>query len=440
MVRGSSVSPLRRDEAGSVVTCPYLPLSFYDRSDALRRIRKAAFARMIAPDALLAVCLCRVAASVPPGITLPPPLGGTVDYVAAIIGAPGTGKSLTFDAASDLIPDIGTVLDGVPIGSGEGIAAAYVGKPDETNRNPIVNTSALFYVDEGESLLTVARREGSTTMATIRSAWAGREIGAMNATAERRRIVKAKSYRFAMAVGLQPTFAATLLHGAKAGDPQRFLFASVTNPELDDVTYLFPEPITLELTGTQSVARFTVDPVIVDAIRSRRLRVSRGVEIPDPLDSHKSLLTMKTAALLSILEGDHDLAITGDRWNAAVAIVENSRNVRAYLADQARVDHAERITEQAENDANRQFTREEALREKRVRACAATMTRKAKKEARKMTQRELGQAIAGKHRGNDRGMVDDAIAYAVEHGTEDGRLRRVLSDNGKTPYWEWASD
>lgn len=412
------------------MTFPYLPLSFYDRSDALRRIRKAAFARMVAPDALLAVSLCRVAASVPPGITLPAPFPGTVDFVAAIVGAPGTGKSLTFDAASDLIPDVGTLLDGVPIGSGEGIAAAYVGKPDtETNTNPIVNTSALFYVDEGESLLNVARREGSTTMATIRSAWAGRDIGAMNATVERRRVVKAKTYRFAMAVGLQPTFAATLLDGAKAGDPQRFLFASVTNPELDDATHVFPEPIALGLTGTKSVGKFTVDPVIVQSIRARRLRVSRGVEKPDPLDTHNGLLTMKTAALLSILEGDDDLAVSVDLWNAATMIVENSRNVRTYLADLARVDREEQLTERAKNDAHRQVVKNEVLYLDRVRTYAGAMIVYTRKEGRKVTKSDLSKRIAGKHR-DDR-LVDDAITYAIENGTEAGRLRRVPTDDGK---------
>jgi len=244
-----------------------------------------------------------------------------------------------------------------------------------------------------------------------------------------------------MAVGLQPTFFASLLDGTNAGTPQRFLFASVTNPELDDATHGYPEPITLGLTGTKSVGRFTVDRVIEQSIRARRLRVSRGVEIPDPLDTHNALLTMKTAALLSILEGDDDLAITVDRWNAATMIVDNSRNVRNYLIDLARVDHVERLIERAKIAAHQQITKDEVLRENRVRQCAATMTRKAKKEGRKMTKKELRHSIAGKHRGrNDDEMVDDAITYAVNKGTEDGRLRRVQSDDGKGyACWVWEA-
>jgi hypothetical protein len=97
-----------------------------------------------------------------------------------------------------------------------------------------------------------------------------------------------------------------------AGDPQRFLFASVTNPDLENVFYSFPEPITLDLAGTAAIGEVTVDPTISHMMRSRKVRVNRGAEITDPLDSHRDLLTLKMAALLSILEGHDDLAVTID--------------------------------------------------------------------------------------------------------------------------------
>ena len=137
-------------------TFPHLPSDFYDHSEPLQRVRQAAFSRQVSPDAVLAVILCRVAASLPPGIVLP--VRGTLDFISALIGDSGTGKSRAMTTATDLLPDIGTDYDGVPIGSGEGIASVYVGKVDDSGTNPPLRTASLFYVDEGSQLLTLSRR------------------------------------------------------------------------------------------------------------------------------------------------------------------------------------------------------------------------------------------------------------------------------------------
>jgi hypothetical protein len=67
---------------------PHLPASFYERSELLRKVRDAGFARITSPDAVLASLLCRVSASLSPGISIP---NGSLNYVVALIGESGTG-------------------------------------------------------------------------------------------------------------------------------------------------------------------------------------------------------------------------------------------------------------------------------------------------------------------------------------------------------------
>ena len=398
---------------------PHLPGEFYASTPALNAVRQAAFARQVSPDAVLAVVLCRVAASLPPGIVLPD--GGTLDFVAAVIGSPGTGKSKAMRAGRDLLPDIGTKNDGLPVPTGEGIAAAYVGKVDEDGTNPIVNTSALFYVDEGEQLLTVGRREGSTTLNVIRSCWSGQAFGSMNASTDRRRVVKAGSYRFALCVGFQAKFAAELLTGQDVGDPQRYLFAGVTHPEIRDVPPSFPAPLRLPLTGTNHAFEVEVHPEIAAGIRRRRAAVGRGEVVLDPFDTHRDLLTLKTAALLSFLDGDGD--VTPESWRLANAVVDNGRAVRAHLIAASQAQRDELLRAAADRDAAKDAIREESKAKRALRSCARSMIRKAKNEGRPVTRSILTTAVAGQYRNVVD--IDDVIAFACEVGTpDDGRLQR----------------
>jgi hypothetical protein len=397
---------------------PHLPGDFYTSTPALLAVRQAAFARQVSPDAVLAVVLCRVAASLPPGIVLPE--GGTLDFVAALIGAPGSGKSKAMRAATDLLPNIGTTYDGVNIGSGEGIASAYVGKVDDSGTNPLHNTSALFYVDEGEQLLTVGRREGSTTFSTIRSAWSGQSVGSLNASPDRRRIVKAGTYRFALAVGFQDTFAAELLNGQNAGDPQRYLFAGVTHPDIRDTCPPFPQPLHLPLTGSNVSDVVKVDSSIVDGLRRRRGAIGRGETRLHPLDTHRDLLTLKVAALISYLNGNGD--VDPDAWTLANAVVENGRAVRQHLVERSQAAKNELLRESIERDAVRDAMREESKLKRAVTSSARSMIRRARKEGKPVTKSILSTSMSGQHRAQVE--VDDVIDYACEVGTDDGRLKR----------------
>lgn len=397
---------------------PHLPDDFYDLAPNLKRVRQAALSRQTSPDAVLAVVLCRVAASIPPTVKLP--AGGTLDYIAALIGLPGQGKTVAFNAARDLVPEIGTPHDGLVPGSGEGVAAAYVGTPDEQGVNPIVARSALFLCDEGETLLTVGRRDGSTLFSTFRSAWSGSGFGSQNASKDRRRCVKAGQVRFAMAVGFQPTFAAELLNDVHGGSPQRYLFAAVTHPAIVDKHVPFPEPISLSFAGTHAQHVYDVDDLIVDGMRARRGAVGRCDVVPDVLDTHRDLLILKTAALLSnLIERDE---VTTELWDYATALVDVSRAVRSRVLEQHRETLNAARDERTRHDVERDAAKEQAREHRVLVSMAGSIVKYARDKGRPVTRSELQHATASKHRAVV--PIDDAITFAVDPGTEHGRLKR----------------
>lgn len=397
---------------------PHLPTEFYNLAPNLRKVKQAALSRQTSPDAVLAVVLCRVAVSIPPTVTLPD--RGTLDYVAALIGLPGQGKTVAFNAARDLVPDIGTPHDGLTPGSGEGVAAAYVGRPDEQGVNQVVNTAALFTCDEGETLLTVGRRDGSTLFPTFRSAWSGSSFGSQNASSDRRRVVKAGQVRFALAVGFQPKFAAELLTDLHGGSPQRYLFAAVTHPAIVDERTPFPEPISLSWSGTDARLVYDVDPAIIDGIRARRGAVGRGDVIPNPHDTHRDLLTLKTAALLSNLVGTD--VVDGELWQYATTVVDVSCAVRDRVLQQHRAELDAVRDERTRHDIERDAAREQARERSALISMSKSIVRYARDKARPVTRTELQHATASKHR--QVVSIDDAILNAIDPGTEHGRLKQ----------------
>lgn len=398
---------------------PHLSRSFYEQSDILQSIRTAGFSRITSPDAVLACLLCRVSASIPPGVTLPN--GGTLDFIAALVGVSGSGKSVAFKAAKSLLPDIGTVVDGWGIGSGQGIAQTFVGKPDpDTGLCPIVQPRALFVADEGEQVLKVAKQEGSLTMSTIRAAWSGSALGQTNAAAERNRNVPAGLYRFALTVGFQPIFATQLLTGVYAGDPQRFLFVGVTHPDQPDQSPPFPKPLAAVWLPSTSATELNVDPEVTRQITSLRTRRQR-LEIPfDPLDSHRHLVQLKAAGLLSWLHNDD---VTIQWWNLAAELVEVSKQVRDRLCDMAIT--AEQSVAAA--DVQRSVARTIGVDLERERTITASMIHSignaARNADRPVNRSYLQQATASKHRNVV--AFDDALAEALRQGV-------IVRANGTT--------
>jgi hypothetical protein len=328
------------------VHVPRLPASFYEHSDILRKVQQAGFNRITSPDAVLACLLCRVSASLEPGIELP---DGSLNYFSALIGGSGTGKSVAFRASRDLLPDIGTRVDGWGVGSGQGIVATIAGKADENGECQVINPRVLFFADEGEQMLKLGKGDSSILLSILRSAWSGGALGQTNATKELSRNVAANACRFALTIGLQPSFASELLTGVHAGDPQRYLFAHVQHPEQPSVLPRFPQPLAPLYQPAGTELELQVDPEVTRLIVDYRVKKQRGEVNDDPLDSHRHLLTLKTAGLLSLLHND-DISIHW--WNMASQVVEVSRNVRQWVIDYALQDGQSTITRKAETEAS----------------------------------------------------------------------------------------
>ena len=393
----------------NLIHIPRLPASFYDHSDILRKVQQAGFNRITSPDAVLACLLCRVSASLEPGIALPNQ--GSLNFITALIGGSGTGKSEAFKASRALLPDIGTRVDGWGVGSGQGMTKTIAGKADENGECHIVNPRVLFFADEGEQLLKVGKQDASITLPTIRTAWSGGSLGQTNADADRSRNVGAGLYRFALTIGLQPRFASELLTGVHAGDPQRYLFAHVQHPEQPSVPPRFPEPLEPLNQPAGTELELQVDPEVTRLITDYRVKKQRGEVIDEALDSHRHLLTLKTAGLLSVL---HNEDISIHWWNMASQVVEVSRNVRTWVIDYALSDEQTTITRKAETEVSLQILKDE-LREREVlESMIRSMVKRLKDYGIPANHSVLNQACSGKHKHIV--PIDSAISEAVKRG------------------------
>ncbi len=387
-----------------MIQIPQLPASFYEEHPSLQLIRDIAWSSSTNPapaDAVLGVLLARVAAMIPIETQLPS--NGSVNYLVAVIGPSGTGKSTAQRVAVEMIPDIGTDLDSRGIGSGEGMIEAYLGrqKVDDGWEKCQKHTSSYFYVDEAQTFLNANTRIGSTTLGTLRSMWSGTDVGVINATVDTSRHLKHGTYRFSAALGFQPAYATQLLHDDAGGTPQRFLFVSAMDRNIPDVATM---PNRRLAAPTPLHGPITVDQEIKRIMRDRCVRVSRGEIELDPLDTHRDLLQLKTAYLLSVLCGC-TAGVDLTWWNLAGQVMNTSCAIRNALFDEGkRRDHDTRVRK-VEND----IATSDMKREKDVARLSASLGRGAI---------ILGpspiEKLVRRLRGTERNNYD--IDHALKHG------------------------
>jgi len=404
-----------------------LPTQFYDARARLAHIRQAAYSRSRSADAVLAATFARVAVQVPPTIVLPAIVGSvaTLDVIIANTAKPGGGKSSAVGVAKEIMPidDDAIVLD-FPLGSGEGLVDAYLGSVDDLDAagkkvkvRRQVFRAVLAEVDEGEVLSGMGHRKGSTIFPTLRSAWSGSMLGQGNASAETKRRLNARSYRFAATIALQPAHAIALLDDAPGGTPQRVLWFSAEDPNLPDDEPPWPGRLTFEVPMASHFGlpyTMKVDDAIADEVRARSKAKTRGTAIgADPLDSHADLLRLKVAALLAIL--DDRLDVNRDDWSLAGLVMATSRAVRTSVVETARIDARQR-----EDAATAKAIRREVAIVGTVEARALTNAARAvgkrahRSKGDTIPRSKFTTAIASR----DRGMVtvDDAIAEAERLG------------------------
>lgn len=319
---------------------PTLPAAFWQARPELQAIRAFAYWRGVSAGAVLVQALVRTGI-----VSAPDARAQVADWLPAmplslfalIVGPSGAGKSTAAAAARDLVAaGAGDALLDQPIGSGEGIAEAFMGdvetkpaagrKKAETERRQ-VRRLAHFHIDEGEALVRLAKRDGATLGEALRRGFMGEHLGQRNASADRTRVVR--DYVLGLTANATPAVAAGLLRFAELGLPQRFLWASAIDPELPRDPARATAPVIFP--AQPGVISFPA--AIGERLRSERFRAVRGEAEADELDAHAVVIRARVAAILAAW--DCRDAVSADDWELAGAIYVYSCAVRAMTVEQA---------------------------------------------------------------------------------------------------------
>jgi hypothetical protein len=422
-----------------------IPEEFWAARPELRHIRQAGHSRTRSGDVALLSVLTRLSSLVSHRIRADTGIAGfaSLNLFGGIIGPSGIGKSTGVEVADRLMPAPVTLdfRDGLPLGSGEGLAEVFMGVVEEETgevrkrggtETPVtvsvrkqVRHNAFFYVDEGATITRLMKeRSGSTLGETLRSAAVGQTLGQTNASKDTSRYIPSGSYSLGLLVGFQPETVAPLFEEVAEGTPQRFVWVQVIDPSIPDV----PPPWPGELTAWREAAtvppgdeasRFVLvsfDESIKTELRAADLAKVRGHMDPsefNQLDSQAPVMRVKLASLLAILAGRRHV-VPEDWWlaqllweascatrdavleySAAQRRAEHERRTVARIEEEVRVDHAKQLAEAARTDR--------AVERLALRLGALVH------EQGPQTRKAVRARIAGR----DKKHLPDAIAYAV---------------------------
>lgn len=426
---------------------PNLPDDFWAARPELKHIRDAAHSRACSGDLVLHAVLARLSGMLDPTLRFDVGRGpGSLNLFVAAVGGSGIGKTSGARLARELVEtpkhlrstcDDGRPAfhDGLPLGSGEGMAEAFMGhirrETGEIDKkgNPVtervraqVRHNVFFSVDEGESLTRTSERSGSTIGPTIRSAWVGEMLGQSNASEDRIRIITAGTYSLGMLVGYQPRTAAPLLADAGPGTPQRFLWCSAHDRAVPAQRVPHPGPLYVPLVdsgGWPYSGTMPADPSIVDELWARTVAIAHGELAVEPLDAHEPLLRAKVAALLALLDRRTD--ITREDWDLSGCVWDTSCGVRDGLL--------------AVGASARQREREERMREAvekglRVEAAVGSLPATVKRIAEHLGRRaaeEGGLTVGAAWKslsGRDRKQGRELFEAALDYGSGEGLFLR----------------
>ena len=430
-----------------------LPEEFWGARDLFKTIRQAAWASGNHPDAVLACVLARAAGAVGHQVTFDSGRNtpGTLSLFVCLLARSGIGKSEAYTAASSLVwlprhlagadgnADPEVFRDGLGIGSGEGIAEAFMGtaerdtgrmkaakrgqppEPEVEKYRTVVRHRAFFFVDEGETLTKLMReRQGSTLGPTLRTAWSGGALGQANATEDRFRYVPARSYTVGIAIGYQPETAVAMLSDVGPGTPQRFLWFGAQDTEMPEELYEWPEHVVLPPEDAPTgVIHF---PKEVKAWLHAQHRAKHLGDLDvDPMDSHEPLMRCKLAALLCYLDGR--MLVDRSDWVLGAMIWSTSCAIRNRLIrerDAAEAERKERARDERINVATE------------IEAAKLTVTADVDRVARRVygyvadSFDAVKPYVIYKKLSRDKPLFKAALAYAVQRDwvneSPDGRL------------------
>lgn len=379
----------------------------------LQHIHTFARSRMVSPFALLSVALVRVAANVPPWVTLPPIVGGkaSLNLFCALVGPSGAGKSAVCAASDELLP---WADNWSHVGSGEGLIHTYAARvqaddPDNPGRKKwtveMHTTRATGIVDEIDTLTALGSRQGATLLPTLRSAWSGSSLGFGYADPTKRLKLDSHSYRLGLVVGAQPTRCEALFDDADAGTPQRFIWAPLVDPDAPDDLPDNPGPLMQAGTWTGYGLQLAVPDVLVDAVVSAR-RVALRTGDTRGLDGHALLNRVKVSAAVALMEGRTD--ITEDDWRLAGRIQAVSDNTREWVQNVITRQRATEADNRAKGKAREAVVVDATVTDARIGRIAKVITRAVVRGG-EITERDAKAAVAGRDKGDFEASLDFAL-------------------------------
>jgi len=401
----------------------------FDATPTLAHVRQAAHSRMVSAPALLCYVLGRVLAEVEPNVSLPPVIGSraALNIGIAVVGESGAGKSALLNVSRDLMGLEGAWQEDVEraIGSGEGLVQSFLRWDPKTKSNVLIDEARrILTVDEVDSLGATQGRNGSTIAPTIRTAVTGGPLGQENATADRKRHVRAGSYRLILLLGVQPTRSGTLLNDADAGTPQRLVWVKATDPSIPANVPDWPGPLMWHMPALADEIDYPDH--IKDEVRKARLRQARGGHGADSSEGHKLLTRLKVATALALLHGD--ASITNEWWCLAGLVVDASMSVQ----EECRRAVAEKTVQQRRSagrlDAVRQEGAAEYRDEKEIQGAVAIW-------------RTVNKHAHSDKNGNDQthdadeGCTDRCVSRALRNFSARKEIREAAIDHAVDASW-----
>ena len=316
---------------------PTLPPEFWEHP-INAHILAAARARRCGPDALVLNVLLRASMLIPPSFLLPPLAGGfsPINLLGCVVGRTGEGKSVSIAAAADVLTaEHPWLLWDMPLGSGEGVGDVFMmdeteederGRKKRTGRrvqNPNLH-GVHFTVDEGAALVEQSTRKGATIIPALCKAWTGVTLGETNADVTTRRRVRARSYRVAAVVNIQPTNFHRLFNTLNTGTglTGRFLFAPAADYEMPDERGDWPGEMDFpELHGSTFGNTLDYHPDIYAEVDAAIVAANRGGGTPENV-SHANLLRARVASIYALWEDRRTVSPTD--WYTAGLLTATS--------------------------------------------------------------------------------------------------------------------
>ncbi len=427
---GPSVStwipdPVSGDDGEEVVGPEgvYLPESFWDARPVFGVLRAAARRALASPEGVLVAAIGLTLARVMPNVVLPACVGveASLNLMIVTCGTSGDGKSVCRKIAKQTLTFPGCeALHEFSPSSGQGIAGQYqeLKKPkgEDAFMKPL-RWSALATVEESDKIAALASQASSTLSSELRAAAMGELIGSANVGDTKTNMAEG-TYRFVLAMCMQPELSGWLLDEKAGGLPQRFLFACVNDARVVDAvdpgqwTVRLPfeagaDPVSGAPRGHRVMG---ITDAICAEIRAEtiaRKRASVRQQATTDYDGHGTLMRLKVAGAFALLDGR--LSITDEDWRLAGEVAAASKaTIRWMQSIQANTSQkkaeASRKVKAADAKAIKVAETETTESRERKRAADAIL-RKLGREPGGVSKRTLRQAV-----GTDvRGHADDVI-------------------------------